>query len=119
MASTKLKGIYSNGMVLQRNKEIVIEGFESSAAEVKVTLADQSVTAKVEDGRFIAVLPPMDEEDDADLADILYTITGKQFDISRIRGKLDYENPNADVQDAMTTEQMFIRDQIIPAVTVH
>ena len=57
--------------------------------------------------------------DDADLADILYTITGKQFDISRIRGKLDYENPNADVQDAMTTEQMFIRDQIIPAVTVH
>lgn len=67
MASTKLKGIYSNGMVLQRNKEIVIEGFESSAAEVKVTLADQSVTAKVEDGRFIAVLSPMDVVFDTEL----------------------------------------------------
>ena len=67
MASTKLKGIYSNGMVLQRNQEIVIEGFESEKTEVKVTLADQSVTAKVEDGRFAAVLSPMDVVFDTEL----------------------------------------------------
>ena len=60
MESTKLTGIYSNGMVLQRDKEIIIEGFESAKSEVVVTLADSVVTASVTEGRFKAVLPPMD-----------------------------------------------------------
>ena len=34
MSSTKLLGIYSNGMVLQRNKDIVIEGYEDSLENV-------------------------------------------------------------------------------------
>ncbi|MCR4767599.1 MAG: sialate O-acetylesterase [Saccharofermentans sp.] len=60
MSSTKLLGIYSNGMVLQRNKEIIIEGEESAASEVRVTLADRTVAAPVENGRFKAVFEPMD-----------------------------------------------------------
>lgn len=60
MESTKLTGIYSNGMVLQRNKEIIIEGFESAKSEVVVTLADSVVTASVTEGRFKAIFPPTD-----------------------------------------------------------
>ena len=60
MSATKLLGIYSNGMVLQRNEEIVIEGFENSKSEVTVTLAGNSVSAKVENGKFRALLPSMD-----------------------------------------------------------
>ena len=60
MSATKLLGIYSNGMVLQRNEEIVIEGFENSKSEVTVTLAGNSVSAKVENGKFRALMPSMD-----------------------------------------------------------
>ena len=60
MSVTKLLGIYSNGMVLQRNKEIIIEGTDNGVSEVKVTLKDRTVTAPVEDGRFKAVFEPMD-----------------------------------------------------------
>ena len=67
MGSTKLSGIYSNGMVLQRKKEIVIEGFESTASEVTVTLAGHVVTAPVTDGKFKAVFPPMDVIFDTEL----------------------------------------------------
>lgn len=67
MAATRLLGIYSNGMVLQRNKEIIIEGFESSKSEVTVTLADISVTAEVTDGAFKAVFPPMEVLFDTEL----------------------------------------------------
>ena len=67
MGSTKLSGIYSNGMVLQRKKEIVIEGFESTASEVTVTLAGHVVTAPVTDCKFKAVFPPMDVIFDTEL----------------------------------------------------
>ena len=60
MAATKLLGIYSDGMVLQRNKEIVIEGTEDILPEVKITFAGISTAAPVESGRFKAVLPPQD-----------------------------------------------------------
>ena len=60
MESTKLSGIYSNGMVLQRNKDIVIEGFENTKSEVTLTLAGQTVTAPVIEGKFKAVFAPMD-----------------------------------------------------------
>ena len=60
MESTKLSGIYSNGMVLQRNRDIVIEGFENTKSEVTLTLAGQTVTAPVIEGKFKAVLAPMD-----------------------------------------------------------
>lgn len=60
MASTKLLGIYSNGIVLQRNKEIIIEGEEASLAEVKITLAGVTRTAEVTDGKFKAFFPPFD-----------------------------------------------------------
>ena len=67
MATTGLLGIYSDGMVLQRNKDIVIEGFESESSSVAVTLADQVMTAEVVDGKFKAVFPPMDVIFDTEL----------------------------------------------------
>ena len=67
MASTKLFGIYSNGMILQRNTEIVIEGWETVNSEVKVSMCGNSVTVPVEDGVFKAVLPPMDVAVDTEL----------------------------------------------------
>ena len=60
MGSTKLLGIYSNGMVLQRNKPVIIEGTETAASEVTVTLADISKTVPVTDGKFRAEFDPMD-----------------------------------------------------------
>ena len=60
MAATKLLGIYSNGMVLQRNQEIIIEGKETAKSEVIVTLGGNTVTAEVTDGKFKAILPAMD-----------------------------------------------------------
>ena len=59
MGSTKLLGIYSNGMVLQRNKPVIIEGTETAASEVTVTLADISKTVPVTDGKFKAEFEPM------------------------------------------------------------
>ena len=67
MSDTKLFGIYSNGMVLQRNKEIIIEGRDDSRSEVVVTLAGNSVTANVEEGIFKAVFPPMEAVLDTEL----------------------------------------------------
>lgn len=60
MASTKLLGIYSNGIVFQRNKPIVIEGEESDKSEVKITFAGNDTVVPVSDGKFKASLPPSD-----------------------------------------------------------
>ena len=60
MSSTLLAGVYSDGIVLQRNKDIIISGFEDQLAEVKVTLAGIEVKAPVSEGRFTAIFPPMD-----------------------------------------------------------
>ena len=67
MESTKLLGIYSNGMVLQRNKKITIEGYESESSSVTVTLAGKSVTTPVVEGKFKAVFDPMDVVFDTEL----------------------------------------------------
>ncbi len=60
MATTKLLGIYSNGMVIQRNKPVIIEGTETGKSEVKITLADKVKTVLVTDGKFKACFDPMD-----------------------------------------------------------
>lgn len=67
MASTKLLGIYSDGMVLQRNAEIIVEGIESDRSEVQVRLGGATVTAKVADGKFKAIFPPMEAAVDIEL----------------------------------------------------
>ena len=71
MATTKLLGIYSNGMVIQRNKPVIIEGTETGKSEVKVTLADKSQTVSVIDGKFKAVFEPMEA-----VFDITLTVEG-------------------------------------------
>ena len=71
MATTKLLGIYSNGMVIQRNKPVIIEGTETGKSEVKVTLADRSQTVAVTDGKFKSVFEPMEA-----VFDITLTVEG-------------------------------------------
>jgi len=71
MATTKLLGIYSNGMVIQRNKPVIIEGTETGKSEVKVTLADKSQTVSVIDGKFKVVFEPMEA-----VFDITLTVEG-------------------------------------------
>ena len=103
MESTKLTGIYSNGMVLQRDKEIIIEGFESAKSEVVVTLADSVVTASVTEGRFKAVLPPMDvvfdtvlKVEGTDTIEIKDVCIG---DVYMLAGQSNMELPIARVKD--------------------
>ena len=67
MSSTKLLGIYSNGMVLQRNKDIVIEGYEDSLENVVITIAGSKIEAPVKDGKFKGVFAPMDAAFDLEL----------------------------------------------------
>ncbi|MCR5203269.1 MAG: sialate O-acetylesterase [Lachnospiraceae bacterium] len=52
----KLPAIFKEHMVLQRNKNIRVWG-ESQASFVTVSLSDISVTVKVIDGKFMAILP--------------------------------------------------------------
>ena len=97
MGDTKLKGIYSNGLVLQRNKEIIIEGTDTSASEVVVTLAGSFVTAKVEGGAFKAVFPPMDAVFDTELkVEGTETLTVKDVcigDVYMLTGQSNMELP--------------------------
>ena len=97
MGDTKLKGIYSDGLVLQRNKEIIIEGKDTSASEVVVTLAGSSVTAKVEGGSFKAVFPPMDVVFDTELkAEGTETVIVKDVcigDVFMLTGQSNMELP--------------------------
>ena len=97
MSETKLLGIYSDGMVLQRNKEIIIEGFESTKSSVDVTLNGITVTAEVSDGKFKAVLPPMDVVFDTALTvEGTETITVKDVcigDVFMLAGQSNMELP--------------------------
>ena len=97
MSETKLLGIYSDGMVLQRNKEIIIEGFESTKSSVEVTLNGITVTAEVSDGKFKAVLPPMDVVFDTALTvEGTETITVKDVcigDVFMLAGQSNMELP--------------------------
>lgn len=73
MSSTKLLGIFQSGMVIQRNKEIIIEGEESSFGEVEIVFAGVSKKAEVNDGKFKAVFPPMKEA-----TGLTLTVSGSQ-----------------------------------------
>jgi len=55
-----LAGIFSDGMVLQRNAENRIWGTDSLANEVTIILNEYLCTAKVESGKFSAQLPERD-----------------------------------------------------------
>lgn len=59
MSSTSLNGVYSDGIVLQRNKDIIITGREAKLTGVKVTLAGITKEVPVSEGIFKAVFPPM------------------------------------------------------------
>lgn len=55
----RLAPVFSDHMVLQREKEIIIWG-ETDAERVVVSLSKHEVTANVKDGAFKVVFPPMD-----------------------------------------------------------
>lgn len=54
-----LAPVFSDHMVLQREKEIVIWG-ETDAERVVVSLSKHETTANVKDGKFMVVFPPME-----------------------------------------------------------
>lgn len=97
MSSTKLLGIYSNGMVLQRNEEIIIEGEDNAASSVKVTLAGNTVEAEVVSGKFKAVFEPMDVTIDTELkVEGTDTVTIKDVcigDVYMLAGQSNMELP--------------------------
>lgn len=55
----KLPAIFSDHMILQRNKPVVIWG-ESDAERVTVTIQDAHVVTYVKDGKWRTFLPPME-----------------------------------------------------------
>ncbi len=66
-AETKLPGVFSDNMVLQRGQELPIWGTDDAAKEVTVTLGDAKATAKVEGGKWIARLPAQKANDATEL----------------------------------------------------
>jgi len=52
----ELNFLFCDHMILQRQKDVKLWG--KSDADVKVTVDGTTVTAKAEDGKFTAVLPP-------------------------------------------------------------
>lgn len=60
MACFDLAAVFTDHMVLQRNKNINIWGCAYTATDVTVELCGKSVTARAESGKWKAVLPPME-----------------------------------------------------------
>ena len=60
MACFNLAAVFTDHMVLQRNKNINIWGCAYTATDVTVELCGKSVTVRAESGKWKAVLPPME-----------------------------------------------------------
>lgn len=60
MACFNLAAVFTDHMVLQRNKNINIWGCAYTATDVTVELCGKSVIARAESGKWKAVLPPME-----------------------------------------------------------
>lgn len=60
MACFNLAAVFTDHMVLQRNKNINIWGCAYTATDVTVELCGKSVTARTESGKWKVVLPPME-----------------------------------------------------------
>ncbi len=59
-AETKLPAIFGNNMVLQRDREIPIWGWDTPGKQVTVSMAGKTVSAQADDqGRWMARLPAM------------------------------------------------------------
>jgi len=60
LAETKLPSIFGENMVLQRDQELPVWGWDDAGREVTVTLGDSKATAKAaEDGKWQVKLPAM------------------------------------------------------------
>lgn len=60
MACFNLAAVFTDHMVLQRNKNINIWGCAYTATDVTVELCGKSVTTRAESGKWKVVLPPME-----------------------------------------------------------
>lgn len=64
-AELKLAGIFSDHMVLQRERSVPVWGWADKGRVVTVQFADQSVTAKVDDnGTWQAILKPLEASEE-------------------------------------------------------
>jgi sialate O-acetylesterase len=58
-ADIKLPAVFSDSMVLQRDKPIAVWGWAGDGEKVSVSLNGQAATAQAENGKWIAYLPKM------------------------------------------------------------
>ncbi|MBO4927327.1 MAG: hypothetical protein J5379_03635 [Clostridiales bacterium] len=58
---TKLAGIFSDGMILQRGRPCAIWGQDDGADEIVVILEGKEYSSIVEEGKFLVTLPPHEE----------------------------------------------------------
>ena len=56
----KIAPIFSDRMVLQRQKKIKVWGIGSEGSQIEVTLHDNKATCKVKDGQWMLELPSME-----------------------------------------------------------
>lgn len=61
MGHTKLSGIITSGMVIQRGRDFHIWGYEDTLEEVQVIFENRTYSSSVSDGVFDIILPPHDE----------------------------------------------------------
>ncbi|MBR3771541.1 MAG: sialate O-acetylesterase [Clostridium sp.] len=64
MSRFSVAKVFSSSMVLQREKNIRVFGKGENGAAVKVSLNENEVTAYVEAGKWMAILPPMKAQED-------------------------------------------------------
>lgn len=64
MGKFNVARVFTDGCVLQRNKDIVVFGTGEDGKNIKVSLGGHTVAAKVEDAKWRAVLPKMEAAND-------------------------------------------------------
>jgi sialate O-acetylesterase len=114
----RLAGIFSDRMILQRDRENHIFGTDEEALKVKVTAGDVTAEADVTDGRFDVILPPVKACFDIDI-----TVEGSETivlhevcfgDVFLLSGQSNMELPiyrtyDASEEEAKSADYPYVR----------
>lgn len=76
--------IFSDNMVLQRNKPIKVWGEGQENNSISVSINDIEVTVKVENGKWMAVLPPMEATECCEMRIRCINVINKEIVIKNI-----------------------------------
>lgn len=104
----KVANIFSDNMVLQRDKNIAVWGLGNNGSTVTVTLAGNTVQTAVEDGKWSAVLPPMSAggEYEMSVTDGANTFTYRGIMIGEVWLCGGQSNMELELQNAKDGEQV-------------